>query len=94
MNFPVNIPEYQVSQLNRAMKEVIESNFDYVRIRGEISEVKIATRGQYYLTLKDNDSILSGVIWDQKIKFLNRNPFRKLCLSLHQISLLFRFKLC
>jgi len=74
MNYSINIPEYQVSEFNRALKEVIENNFDYVRIRGEISEVKIATRGQFYLTLKDNESILSGVIWDQKKKYLKFNP--------------------
>ena len=74
MNYSINIPEYEVSQFNRALKEVIENNFDYVRIRGEISEVKIATRGQFYLTLKDNESILSGVIWDQKKKYLKFNP--------------------
>ena len=48
--------------------------FNYVRIKGEISEVKTATRGQIYLTLKDEDSILSGVIWDQKKKYLDINP--------------------
>ena len=74
MNYSINIPEYEVSQFNRALKEVVENNFDYVRIRGEISEVKIATRGQFYLTLKDNESILSGVIWDQKKKYLKFNP--------------------
>ena len=74
MNYSINIPEYEVSQFNRALKEVIENNFDYVRIRGEISEVKIATRGQFYLVLKDNESILSGVIWDQKKKYLKFNP--------------------
>ena len=73
MNYSINIPEYKVSQFNKALKEVIENNFDYVRIRGEISEVKIATRGQFYLTLKDNESILSGVIWDQKKKYLKFN---------------------
>jgi len=74
MNYSINIPEYEVSQFNRSLKEVIENNFDYVRIKGEISEVKIATRGQFYLTLKDNESILSGVIWDQKKKYLKFNP--------------------
>ena len=74
MNYSINIPEYKVSHFNRVLKEVIESNFDYVRIRGEISEVKIATKGQLYLTLKDNESILSGVIWDQKKKYLKFHP--------------------
>jgi len=74
MNYTINIPEYEVSQFNRALKEVVENNFDYVRIRGEISEVKIATRGQFYLVLKDNESILSGVIWNQKKNYLKFNP--------------------
>lgn len=73
MNTYINIPEYNVSQFNKLFKDVIESNFDYVRIKGEISEIKTATRGQIYLTLKDNHSILSGVIWDSKKKFLKFN---------------------
>ncbi len=74
MNTKINIPEFQVSEFNRAIKDLIETNFSYVRIKGEISEIKTATKGQIYLTLKDKDSILSGVIWEQKIKHLNINP--------------------
>ncbi len=70
----VNIPQFEVSEFNKAFKEIIESNFNYVRVKGEISEVKTATRGQIYLTLKDKDSILSGVVWDQKKKYLDVNP--------------------
>ena len=69
-----NIPEYNVSQFNKMIKEVIESNFDYLRIKGEISEIKNATKGQIYLTLKDDDSILSGVIWESKKNFLKFYP--------------------
>ena len=54
MNYKYNIPEYNVSQLNKSIKEVIESNFNYIRIRGEISEIKTATRGQLYF-LQDDD---------------------------------------
>ncbi len=67
----VNIPEYNVSQFNQEFKKVIESNFDYIRIKGEVSEVKIATKGQIYITLKDNESILSCVVWEQKKKYLD-----------------------
>ena len=70
----INIPEFGVSEFNKSFKEVVESNFNYVRIKGEISEVKTATRGQIYLTLKDEGSILSGVIWDQKKKYLDISP--------------------
>jgi len=74
MNELINIPEYQVSQFNRLFRDVIETNFSYVRIKGEISEIKKATRGQLYLTLKDDESILSGVIWDNKKRDLQFNP--------------------
>ena len=69
-----NIPEYSISEFNNIIRDVIESNFGYVRVRGEISEVKSATKGQIYLTLKDDNSILSGVIWNSKIKYLNLKP--------------------
>ena len=74
MNTPINIPEYQVSQFNRLFRDVIETNFSYVRIKGEISEIKRATRGQLYLTLKDDESILSSVIWENKKKDLQFSP--------------------
>ena len=74
MSNKINIPEFEVSEFNRAFKEIIETNFNYVRIKGEVSEIKTATKGQIYLTLKDNDSILSGVIWEQKKKYLDIIP--------------------
>ncbi len=74
MNNKINIPEYEVSQFNKLFKDIVESNFNYVRIKGEISEIKTASKGQIYLTLKDQDSILSGVIWDQKKKYLDIVP--------------------
>jgi len=70
----INIPEYYVSEFNKLFRDVIESNFRYVRIRGEISEIKTATKGQIYLTLKDDDSIISGVIWDSKKEYLQFVP--------------------
>tara|TARA_B100000676_G_C17877777_1_gene732184 strand:+ start:141 stop:350 length:210 start_codon:yes stop_codon:yes gene_type:complete len=66
MNFKLNIPEFQVTEFNNAFKDIIENNFNYVRIKGEISEIKTATKGQIYLTLKDQNSILSAVIWETK----------------------------
>ena len=70
----INIPEFYVSEFNNKFKEVIELNFGYVRIRGEISELKTATKGQIYLTLKDETSILSGVIWESKKNLISFKP--------------------
>ena len=69
-----NIPEYNITEFNRIIRDVVETNFSYVRIRGEISEIRPAPKGQLYVTLKDDSSILNGVIWESKIKYLNFKP--------------------
>jgi len=74
MSVGINIPEYEVSQFNALLKEVIESNFDYVRIRGEISDLKNAASGHIYLTLKDQNSVLNATIWNNKTNFLKIMP--------------------
>ena len=74
MNSNINIPEYGVSQFNKAIKDIIEDHFSYVRIKGEISEIRVATKGQIYITLKDKNSILSAVVWEQKKRSLIFEP--------------------
>ena len=74
MNLNFNIPEYGVTQFNRALKDLIEDHFSYVRIKGEISELRLATKGQIYITLKDQTSILSAVVWEQKKRLLTFEP--------------------
>ena len=74
MNVKFNIPEFGVTQINKALKEVIEDNFSYVRVKGEISEIREATKGQIYITLKDETSILSAVVWEQKKRSLTFEP--------------------
>ena len=69
-----NFPEYLVSEFNKSFQEIIESNFGYLRIRGEISEIKPSNKGHIYLTLKDNKSILSGVVWNTKLNYLEFKP--------------------
>ena len=41
----INIPEYELTQFNQKIKDVVESNFTYVRIRGEVSQLKSASSG-------------------------------------------------
>ena len=74
MNINLNIPEYGVTQFNKAIKDIIEDHFSYVRIKGEISEIKVAAKGQIYITLKDEASILSAVVWEQKKRSLTFEP--------------------
>ncbi len=74
MEIKNNIPEYNISEFNKIIREVVETNFSYVRVKGEVSEIRPASKGQLYLTLKDDSSILSGVIWESKIQYLNFKP--------------------
>ena len=69
-----NIPVYGVTEFNKLIHDMFESNFSYVKIRGEISELKTATKGQLYVTIKDKSSILSAVVWGSKIKYLAIQP--------------------
>ncbi len=58
-----NLPEYSVSEVSQAVKRTLESTFDRVRIRGEISGFKRAASGHLYMALKDDKAVLDGVCW-------------------------------
>tara|TARA_B100000029_G_scaffold512310_1_gene608598 strand:+ start:2081 stop:3571 length:1491 start_codon:yes stop_codon:yes gene_type:complete len=69
-----NVPEYSVSEISTALKKVVESSFEKVRIRGEISGFKLADSGHVYLKLKDDLSVINGVMWRSTAARLNFNP--------------------
>ena len=46
-----------------ALKRAVEDAFGHVRVRGEISGWKRAASGHCYLTLKDENACIDGVIW-------------------------------
>src|SRR5918912_954698 len=58
-----NNPELTVSELSAALKRTLEETFGYVRVRGELGNVKYHSSGHVYLDLKDEKACLSGVIW-------------------------------
>ncbi|MFQ3667069.1 MAG: exodeoxyribonuclease VII large subunit, partial [Sphingomonadaceae bacterium] len=58
-----NLPEVSVSQLSAALRRTIETAFDRVRVRGEISGCKRHSSGHLYFTLKDADAALDAVMW-------------------------------
>ncbi|MFD2738474.1 exodeoxyribonuclease VII large subunit [Sulfitobacter aestuarii] len=59
----LNSPEFTVTELSGAIKRVIEGEFGHVRIRGEVGRVSRPRSGHVYLDLKDDRSVISGVIW-------------------------------
>lgn len=58
-----NAPEYSVSELSGAIKKTLESGFEHVRVRGELGRISRPGSGHVYLDLKDDRSVIAGVIW-------------------------------
>ena len=58
-----NLPEFTVSEISQAVKRTLESSFERVRVRGEISGFKRAASGHLYMTLKDEQAVLDAVCW-------------------------------
>jgi exodeoxyribonuclease VII large subunit len=60
---PTNAPEFTVSEISSALKKRVEEDFSFVRIRGEVSQVKWHSSGHLYLSLKDENAVLAAVCW-------------------------------
>ena len=90
MNSNINIPEYGVSQFNKAIKDIIEDHFSYVRIKGEISEIRGATKGQIYITLKDKNSILSAVVWEHHWCYMHMKPTQSIMSTMCMTMAIYR----
>ena len=58
-----NTPEFTVSELSGAVKKVIEGEFSFVRVRGELGRISRPKSGHVYLDLKDDSAVMSGIIW-------------------------------
>lgn len=69
-----NSPEFSVTELSGAIKRVIEGEFGHVRIRGEVGRVSRPRSGHIYLDLKDDKSVISGVIWKGVSARLDTQP--------------------
>ena len=64
-----------VSELNSYIKLMLEENFRFIHLIGEISNFKIHTQsGHYYFTIKDEDSQISAVMWKTRNQELFFTP--------------------
>ena len=70
----LNSPEFTVTEISGAIKRVIEGEFGHVRIRGEVGRVSRPRSGHVYLDLKDDASVISGVIWKGVAGRLDTQP--------------------
>lgn len=69
-----NAPEFSVSEISGAVKKSIESEFGYVRVRGEVGRVSRPRSGHLYLDLKDDRAVLAGIIWKGRAVALAQQP--------------------
>ncbi|MSO98720.1 MAG: exodeoxyribonuclease VII large subunit [Rhodospirillaceae bacterium] len=69
-----NLPAFTVSELSASLKRTVEDAYGYVRVRGEISQPKMAASGHCYLRLKDETAVLDGVIWRGSMAKLKLKP--------------------
>lgn len=69
-----NAAALSVSEISAALKRVVEDRFGFVRIRGELSGVKRAASGHLYLSLKDENARIDGIMWRGNAGRLGFNP--------------------
>ena len=62
-NIGSNTPEMSVTDLAGALKRTLEQNFSHIRVRGELSGIKIAASGHLYGDIKDVDANVNIVCW-------------------------------
>jgi len=67
-------PEYTVSELSHKLKRIVEEEFSFVRVRGEISKVTVAKSGHLYTALKDAGAVLDAVCWKGTVARLGVRP--------------------
>ncbi len=69
-----NVPELTVSELAYSLKRTLEDTYARVRVRGELSKVKVHTSGHLYSDLKDADSVLNIICWRATLGKLSIKP--------------------
>ena len=69
-----NNPVYSVGEFSHVIKKLVETNFSYVRIRGEISRPSFPGSGHVYFTLKDTDGTIAAIIWKYTLPRLSIRP--------------------
>ncbi|GFK95559.1 Exodeoxyribonuclease 7 large subunit [Fundidesulfovibrio magnetotacticus] len=53
---------FRVGEITRALKDVVEGQFPFVWVRGQVSNLARPASGHVYFSLKDEESVLS-VVW-------------------------------
>jgi exodeoxyribonuclease VII large subunit len=63
-----------VSKLNQQIKKLLEGQFPFVWVRGEISNFRVPSSGHFYFTLKDEQSQIHAVFFRAQNRFMRFVP--------------------
>lgn len=69
-----NVPELSVSELAFSLKRTLEETYGRVRVRGELTGLKLAGSGHLYGDLKDEESVINIVCWRGSMSRLSIRP--------------------
>ncbi len=72
-NINLNNSIFSVSDISDSIKKLVELNFSSIKIKGEISKPSFPASGHIYFNLKDENSIISAVIWRYNSSKININ---------------------
>lgn len=73
---------YTVSEITRDIKLILENTFNQVWIEGEVSNFRAASSGHFYLTLKDEQAIISAAMFrgaNKDLKFNLEDGLKVIC---------------
>ena len=65
---------FSVSELNGAIRAILDGEFSDISVTGEISGLKLATSGHYYFTLKERESQMKAVAFRSAHRFWKFKP--------------------
>lgn len=75
---PMKINDQQsiltVSEVTSSIKKILEHEYRFVRICGEISNLRTPFSGHSYFTLKDDNAQIRGVLFKQQKRFIELTP--------------------
>ena len=65
---------YTVSELTEKIKHLLENQFDFIWLEGEISDFRSPSSGHFYMVLKDESSQIRAVMFRIQAKYLKFRP--------------------
>ena len=68
-----NIPVFNVSEITKEIKNLLENKYPYVKVKGEFSQIT-NWKGHIFTSLKEGEEVINAVIWKDKLVQLEIEP--------------------